>query len=214
VELYSRAISPFAARVRVSLLAKGLDVRVIDGPDVTSEAFGKLNPYRRVPVLVLDDGTPLPESEVIVQYLEERYPQNSLLPAEPAERARVRLVARASELYLFPSVVDLFKARAIGSGREEELSSLFGVLEQNLSRLAALIDPSRASWHVSGSSLTLADGALAPFLVYVDMLGKASGRGLLSQHTVLERFWVGAKSDRILSTIIDEIAHAMAKARA
>jgi len=56
MELYSREISPFAARVRASILAKELPVHIIDNPDVASDAFGKLNPMRRVPVLVLDDG--------------------------------------------------------------------------------------------------------------------------------------------------------------
>jgi glutathione S-transferase len=205
VELYSRAISPFSARVRISILAKDLPVRIVDSPDVSSEAFGKLNPYRRVPALVLEDGTSIAESDVIVHYLEDRFPERPMLPTEPLARARVRLIARASELYLFPSVVELFKARATG----QDLSSLFGVLELNLRQLASLIDPARASWHMHGTGLTLADGALAPFLFYVEMIGKASGRTLLAPHAGLERFWDGARQDRVLSMVIHEIAVAM-----
>ena len=66
MDLYSRAVSPYAARVRVSIAAKGLNVRIIDRPDVGSAEFGALNPMRRVPVLVLDNGRSLPESEAIV----------------------------------------------------------------------------------------------------------------------------------------------------
>ena len=60
MDLYSRDRSPFAARVRVSILAKGLPVRIITDPDVGTPEFGQHNPLRRVPVLVLDDGAALP----------------------------------------------------------------------------------------------------------------------------------------------------------
>jgi glutathione S-transferase len=49
----------------------------------------ELNPSGKVPVL--DDGFVLPESAVIMEYLEERYPEHPLLPDDPAERASVRL---------------------------------------------------------------------------------------------------------------------------
>src|SRR5262245_66030756 len=97
MELHSREISPFAARVRVSILAKELPVLIVDNPDVASDAFGKLNPLRRVPVLVLDDGKAIPESETIVEYLEDAYPGRPLRPTDSGDRARVRLIARVAE---------------------------------------------------------------------------------------------------------------------
>jgi glutathione S-transferase len=50
----------------------------------------ELNATGRVPVL--DDGFILPESEVIMEYLEERYPEPALLPSDPRERAEARLL--------------------------------------------------------------------------------------------------------------------------
>lgn len=206
MELYSRAISPFAARVRVSILAKDLPIRVIDAPDVTSAAFAEINPYRRVPVLILDDGTALPESEVIVEYLEDRYPQVCLRPADIAQRARTRLIARAAELYLFPAVVEIFRARATAAGDPARLADLFAALDGNVGQLEALMDRTSPSWHVCGASLTLGDGALAPFLAYVDQLTTASGRDLLDGRPRLAQFWDGARRDPVLSSIMQEIA--------
>jgi glutathione S-transferase len=78
--------------VRIALVEKGLDyetagVDLLNRPQWVIE----LNPPSgRVPVL--DDGFTLPESEVIMAYLEERYPEPPLLPADPVERAHARLL--------------------------------------------------------------------------------------------------------------------------
>jgi len=90
---------PYCARVRIVLGEKELaydDVQV----DLSNRPqwLVELNPpHGRVPVL--DDGFTLPESEVIMAYLEERHPEPPLLPADPAERGRARLlVHRFDEL--------------------------------------------------------------------------------------------------------------------
>jgi RNA polymerase-associated protein len=83
---------PYCARVRITLGEKGLDVETVE-VDLSDRPqwLVDLNPPKgRVPVL--DDGFTLPESEVIMAYLEERYPEPALLPADLGERARARLL--------------------------------------------------------------------------------------------------------------------------
>jgi glutathione S-transferase len=98
VRLYDAPACPFCARVRIALAEKGLDVDSVE-IDLSNRPpwlYG-LNPSGRVPVL--DDGFVLPESAVIMEYLEERYPEPALLPADPAARAEARLaVFRFDEL--------------------------------------------------------------------------------------------------------------------
>ena len=212
MELHSRDISPFAARVRVSILAKSLPIRVLDDPDVGSEAFGALNPLRRVPVLVLDDGTAIPESETIVEYLEETHPEPALQPADPVARARVRLVSRVAELYVFAAVLPIFAAFATRDPQQIETG--FAGLDSALGKLSPFLDARTRSWHCFGDRLTTADGALAPFLFYVDMLGRRCGRAPLAKHARLERFWDGARSQPVLATVIGQIGRAMAAAEA
>jgi len=92
MKLVDAARCPYCARVRITLAEKGLDAETVevdlfDRPQWLLE----LNPPSgRVPVL--DDGFTLPESEVIMGYLEERHPEPALLPGDPAERARARLL--------------------------------------------------------------------------------------------------------------------------
>ena len=82
MRLIDAARCPYCARARIALAEKGIEHEAV---------VIELNPPSgRVPVL--DDGFVLPESEVIMAYLEERYPEPPLLPADLAERARARLL--------------------------------------------------------------------------------------------------------------------------
>jgi glutathione S-transferase len=92
MRLVDAARCPYCARVRIALLEKGLDYETVE-VDLTDRPswLVELNPPKgRVPVL--DDGFTLPESEVIMAYLEDRYPEPPLLPADPGGRAQARLL--------------------------------------------------------------------------------------------------------------------------
>jgi glutathione S-transferase len=82
---------PYCARVRIALAEKEIEFETveIDLSDRPPWVYD-LNVTGRVPIL--DDGFALPESDVIMAYLDERYPQAPLLPEDPAERARARLL--------------------------------------------------------------------------------------------------------------------------
>lgn len=89
--LYDAARCPYCARVRIVLAEKAItfDTVAVDLDDRPSWIYD-LNPTGRVPVLE-DDGLILAESRVLMEYLEERLPETPLLPADPADRALVRL---------------------------------------------------------------------------------------------------------------------------
>jgi RNA polymerase-associated protein len=92
VKLIDAARCPYCARARLALAEKGLDYETVE-VDLGNRPqwLVELNPPSgRVPVL--DDGFMLPESEVIMAFLEERYPEHPLLPSDPVERAHARLL--------------------------------------------------------------------------------------------------------------------------
>jgi glutathione S-transferase len=99
VRLVDAPRCPYCARVRIALAEKGLEPEVIE-VDLSDRPHWLLElnpPSGRVPVL--DDGFTLPESEVIMEYLDDRYPERPLLPASLEERARARfLVNRFDDL--------------------------------------------------------------------------------------------------------------------
>ena len=98
MRLYSYFRSSAAYRVRIALALKGLPYDYLavhllkDGGQQLQPDFRRLSPAALVPVLE-DGGHVLTQSLAIIEYLEETHPQPALLPATPAERARVRALA-------------------------------------------------------------------------------------------------------------------------
>jgi RNA polymerase-associated protein len=99
VKLYDAAACPYCARVRIVLAEKGLEAETVE-IDLRNRPpwLYELNPTGKVPVL--DDGFVLPESAVIMEYLEERHPSPALLPEEPVPRAEARLAVFRFEDWL------------------------------------------------------------------------------------------------------------------
>jgi glutathione S-transferase len=157
--LYSAARCPYAARARIVLAEKGIDHEIVeidlsDRPDWLYEK----NPKGRVPVVEEDDSSPLPESAVIMEFLEERYPEPALLPTDPADRAAVRLL-----IFRDDDLTDPYYALRRGEdGAREEFDAVLG-------RFEALLGEQP---YLSGAEYGLADIALVPwFLRARDMLG-------------------------------------------
>lgn len=103
MKLYQAAQSTNPRRVIIYIAEKGIDVPRhevdIARGEHKSPAFLRLNPAGKVPVLELGDGTAIPESAAIVEYLEEIYPDPPMLGTGPAERGRMRALERiASDL--------------------------------------------------------------------------------------------------------------------
>jgi glutathione S-transferase len=156
--LYDAARCPYCARARIVLAEKEVEFETveIDLSDRPPWIYEK-NATGRVPVLE-EDGRPLPESVVIMEFLEERYPEPPLLPPDPADRAFVRLlVFRDKEL------TDPYYAFRRGEqGAAERLGAALGALDAALAERAFL----------GGPEYGLADIAYVPWILRArDMLG-------------------------------------------
>lgn len=168
MRLYGTLASPFVARVRIQIQAKGLPIDLVPPPDGTGPArLHALFPLGRIPVLEAD-GALIPESAVIQEYLEDRFPAPPLRGCTTLETARVRLIARAVDLYLVPALQPLRAATAAGEqrGLEPARQHLARVLEQ----LQALLGPGPFAL---AESLTLADCALLPVMFYLERFAAA-----------------------------------------
>lgn len=88
---YSDGTSQYSHRVRIVLAEKGVTVETIDvDPDKKPEDLASLNPYNSLPTLV-DRDLVLYEADIMMEYLDERFPHPPLLPVYPVARAESRL---------------------------------------------------------------------------------------------------------------------------
>lgn len=88
--LIGNPVSPYVRKVLVACEMKGLKPRLDPiVPFMGSDEFTAVSPLRRVPVWI-DDQVTLSDSSVILEYLEERYPDPAMMPTTPADRARAR----------------------------------------------------------------------------------------------------------------------------
>ncbi len=90
LQIIGSYLSPYVRKVLVCLESKGVAYEVDPiVPFFGNDDFGRLSPLRQVPVLI-DGELVLNDSTVICQYLDERYPEPALYPADIAQRARAR----------------------------------------------------------------------------------------------------------------------------
>jgi glutathione S-transferase len=155
--LYDAPRCPYCARVRIALEEKGVEFETVevDLKDRPAWIYEK-NPTGRVPVIEEDDDRPLPESAVIMEFLDERYPEPALLPADPADRAHVRcLIFRDDEF------TDPYYAFRRGEGFEE--------FDKQLRRFDAMLAERP---YLGGAEYSHADIAFVPWVLRArDMLG-------------------------------------------
>lgn len=163
--LYDLDHSPFAARVRIVAHVKRLPLAIVRPPGgVRSDAYLRINPLGLVPALVTEDGTVIPESEVIVEYLDERFREPRLLPSDAERRARCRLISRVGDLYLAPALKELFE-RTKSAADPAVVATLMSSVRKHLAVLEGLLDDGPLAL---GHTLTAADCALAPLLFFVE----------------------------------------------
>jgi glutathione S-transferase len=110
MKLYSSGNSPFGARVTIAARAKGIELErpALPAGGLKGPEFLAINPIAKIPVLVLETAQVIVESDAILHYLEDRFPKPSLLPRDPAERARIDVAVRVMDTYVMASVIRTF----------------------------------------------------------------------------------------------------------
>ena len=172
MKLYSGDLSPYSARVRMQIYAKGITDIALERPaDFGMPAFRQRLPIGRIPVLDID-GDLMPESEVIAEYLEEIYPEPSLLGATPRETAHIRTLARIGDVYLMNNMF-MLSAQANGATRNQGVVDLLG--GQVVRNVRALDKMIGTDGYACSGRLTLADCALVPALFLVENVLPGTG---------------------------------------
>jgi len=160
--LYSGTSCPFSHRCRIVLHEKGMDFEIkdVDLQDKPAE-IASMNPYNQVPVLVERELT-LYESNIINEYIDERFPHPQLMPPDPVMRARARLFLFNIERDLFSHMADL---RSVNTKVADKARAL---VRDNLSQIAPVFSKQK---FMLGDEYSMLDVAIAPLLWRLEHFG-------------------------------------------
>jgi len=162
--LYSGTTCPFSHRCRIVLFEKGMDFEIKDVDlQEKPEDIAVMNPYNQVPILVERDLT-LYESNIINEYIDERFPHPQLMPADPVMRARTRLFLFNIERDLFSHIPDIVH----GAGKAAEKAR--ATIRDNLTQIAPIFAKQK---YMLGEEYSMLDVAIAPLLWRLDYYGIA-----------------------------------------
>ncbi|MCW5621852.1 MAG: glutathione S-transferase N-terminal domain-containing protein [Burkholderiales bacterium] len=160
--LYSGTTCPFSQRCRIVLYEKGMDFQIVDVDLYNKpEDLAVMNPYNRVPVLVERDLI-LYESNIINEYIDDRFPHPQLMPADPVMRARARLFLFRFEQELFCHV-DI-----IEKGQQKAADKARGLIRDSLTQIAPVFVKQK---YMLGDEFSMLDVAIAPLLWRLDYYG-------------------------------------------
>ena len=118
-KLYVTRTAPNPRKALILLASKGIDVDDMDDINVIdidfakneqmSEAFTKINPMQTVPVLTLDDGTVLNDSQAVCEYLDRVYGERSVMGNDVIQRAQVCSMRRIAEFEVMYNLMLAFQ---------------------------------------------------------------------------------------------------------
>ena len=165
--LYEHPLSPYVQKVKIALGEKGVAFEsrmpdILAGSD--AEQFLRINPRLEVPTLV-DGDHAIFDSTIILEYVEERWPEPALLPAAPAERARARMIEEVCDTYYEAINWAIMEIRAFQRATGDVADKLLArASEQTAGVQAWLARHLGSGQFFGGARFGWADCAVAPFV--------------------------------------------------
>lgn len=167
MKLYASLTSPYGRKARVMLAEKRIDYELVptDVWDPNTELL-KFNPLGKVPCLLLDDGTALYDSPVIMEYLDSVTPVGHLIPETTRQRIQVKRWEALADGVLDAAVaIVLEKKRAPQLQSSDWIARQSGKVERGLKAMSQ--DLGETTW-CTGHSFNLADIVVGCALFYLD----------------------------------------------
>jgi glutathione S-transferase len=168
IEILEHPLSPYAQKVKIALSEKGVafSVKTPDaiGSGAASDAFRAANPRAEVPVLYVN-GAPLFDSTIILEFIEERYPDPPLVSADPFARARARTIEEICDTHYEAITWGLSEIQNFRRAEGAEADAMRAKAASQLGKLNAWLERQLGDgqW-LNGASFGRADLCAAPFV--------------------------------------------------
>ena len=164
MKLYDGGRAPNPRRTRIFLAEKGIKLPLVEvdlaAMEHMSAAYAAINPLKRLPALVLDDGSVITESIAICRYFEALHPEPALFGRGALDGARVEMWNRRMELHLLFPVSHVFR-NSHPAMKAMEVPQVPAWAEANKPRILefiALLDAElKDRRYIAGDSFTVAD---------------------------------------------------------
>lgn len=175
MELFSIPVSSYSAKVRIALGLKHIDCKISPPPGgYSTPEYMELVPLGTIPALRIDD-TYFSESDVIMEYLEDAYPEVSLLGSDHLIRAKHRFLARYHDLWLEPHLRRTFAHVDPSTRDQAALDDHLDKFEERLQKLETLFE---AQPFMTSENIGYADCAYPATIELADILLPVFGREL------------------------------------
>jgi glutathione S-transferase len=203
--LYHLWLNPFSRKIRLCLHEKRIDFKLrVESTWERRDEFLALNPVGEVPVLVEDDGTAISGSDAIFEYLDELFPEPSLIGRSPLERAEARRLVywfdRKFNVEVTENLVgEKMMKRFLGFGEPDsnKVRAGFTNIHTHLDYIGYLVD--RRKW-LAGEHLSVADLAAAAHLSAIDYVGDVPW----SDHEPAKDWYARVKSRPCFRSLLDD----------
>ncbi|CAN5303971.1 glutathione S-transferase family protein [soil metagenome] len=193
ITLYGAPYSVYVRAVRMALAAKRYPYRLVPvdvfAPGENTEAYRKLHPFGRIPVLQHGRFT-LYETAAINRYIDEAFPGPNLQPPTPRSRARmVQIMSMADSYGYRPLVWDVYVERVSNprEGKPTDEARIAAALPKARIYLAALSDLMESRKFLAAGALTLAECHTAPVIGY--FAEAPEGSAMLAEFPRLDVWW-------------------------
>jgi maleylpyruvate isomerase len=211
LKLITAPESPFGARVLIAARAKGIALQ-LERPaqgTVRSPEFRAINPISKIPVLLTERGTIIPESAAILDYLDDRFPQPSLRPVDPDERARVNVAVRITDAYIMAPVIRTFPHLNPATRDARVVDNELMHWQAGLAALAHFLAVPLPG---AAAGVSLADCVLPPSLHLSARISRLLGlqEDLLAPHSALVAYYARIKDHPIVGPVLAELTAAQA----
>ena len=211
MKLYSGDLSPYSARVRMQIYAKGITGITLERPaHFGMPKFREDHPIGRIPVLDID-GDMMPESEVIAEYLEAIYPEPLMLGKTPRETAHIRTITRIGDIYIMNNMFMLSPQSRAATRNQGIVDLLGGQVVRNLKALDKMIG--RDGFACCGR-LTMADCALTPALFLVENVLPAVGiENAIAANANVAAYWAAIQTNEHATKTLTELHRGLEERR-
>jgi glutathione S-transferase len=208
MKLHTGDLSPYSAKVRMQIYAKGItDIEFDLDPSFRQGKFSDVSPIGRIPVLDIGDGDIIPESQVIAEYLEEVYPEPSMLGADPRSRAEVRTISRIADIYLMNNIFMVLPQLSRRT-RNEAIRDLF--VAQVTRGMGALERHIGSGDFAVGDTMTIADCTLVPALwMCQNTVPNLDVPGPIDATTRVAAYWANIQNNEIAGKVLAEMDRGM-----